>query len=172
MTDQMERGRRGASPNSLPLGAALLLLLLFAAAAGSFPTLKREGQASVQVGGKTFHVDVAATPATRAVGLSGWEYLAEDGGMLFLFDAPGRYIFWMKGTRIALDIFWIRAGTIVCVHEDAQPPLPGTAGGDMERFSSPEPADMVLETRAGTARELGIRAGQPAHILLPSGLPR
>ena len=28
-------------------------------------------------------------------------------GMLFVFDQPGRYPFWMKNMKISLDIFWM-----------------------------------------------------------------
>jgi len=32
------------------------------------------------------------------------EYLAQNAGMLFVFDTPGSYGFWMKNTLIPLDI--------------------------------------------------------------------
>ena len=35
------------------------------------------------------------------------KYLAQDSGMLFVFEKEGIYNFWMKNTLIPLDIIWI-----------------------------------------------------------------
>lgn len=103
-------------------------------------------------------VDVVATPATRAQGLSGREGLAEDEGMLFLFDLPGKYQFWMKDMLFPIDIIWIREGRIVDLSVDVPPPGPD---GSLPLVSPFEPADTVLEVQAGFSAAHGLRVGQP-----------
>jgi len=54
--------------------------------------------------------EVADNPEKRATGLSGREKIASDGGMFF--DTPGP--FWMKDTKIPLDIcFLTKEGAII-----------------------------------------------------------
>ncbi|HSE56525.1 MAG TPA: DUF192 domain-containing protein [Candidatus Paceibacterota bacterium] len=64
----------------------------------------------VTIGDTTITVTVADTEAVRQQGLSGKESLAQDEGMLFFFDTPGKYGFWMKDMHFPIDIIWIDAG--------------------------------------------------------------
>jgi uncharacterized membrane protein (UPF0127 family) len=80
-------------------------------------------------------------------------------GMLFLFDTPGRYGFWMLNTLVPLDILWLDSERrIVFVSENTPPCPPGTAcptyGGDVT-------AQFVLELAAGQAASRGLRVGDP-----------
>lgn len=52
-------------------------------------------------------VEVADTPQSRAQGLMYRRQLAENAGMLFIFEATGRGGFWMKNTLIPLSIAFI-----------------------------------------------------------------
>ncbi len=122
-------------------------------------------QATVYLGGREFHLDIADTPLLRARGLSRRASIPADGGMLFIFDHPDRYTFWMKEMEFPIDIFWVYNGTIVFIKEHA--PLPGTSDIALERFRPSDPADTVIETRAGVAAELGISTGQSVRVLLP-----
>ena len=61
----------------------------------------------VNIVGKTLQVDLALTDEEKARGLSGRESLDEDEGMLFVFDVPGNYGFWMKDMNFAIDIIWL-----------------------------------------------------------------
>ena len=67
-------------------------------------------------------VDVAETEAARARGLMFRDSLDERHGMLFRFDVPRRYGFWMKNVRIPLDIIWLDTrGRVVWIVESAPP---------------------------------------------------
>jgi uncharacterized protein len=89
-------------------------------------------------------VEVARTPAARARGLSGHAPLGEDEGMLFLFDEADRYGFWMKDMLFPIDIIWIRDGVV---------------DGALPSYAPREPADTVLEVRAGFAADRGVVPG-------------
>ena len=58
-------------------------------------------------GGVTIHVEVADTAKKRAEGLMYREHLGKDRGMLFTFDQAQPWTFWMKNTKIPLDIIWM-----------------------------------------------------------------
>ncbi|MCH8049079.1 DUF192 domain-containing protein, partial [Patescibacteria group bacterium] len=61
----------------------------------------------IQIGDVILQVEIADTQEKREKGLSNRESLQENRGMLFLFEKPGRYGFWMKEMNFAIDIIWI-----------------------------------------------------------------
>jgi uncharacterized membrane protein (UPF0127 family) len=100
-----------------------------------------------------FAVELATNEAERSLGLMYRKSLPEGHGMLFDFQYPQPVAFWMHNTYISLDMFFIGAdGRIVRIAENAKPqsdtliPSGGLTRG-------------VLEVIAGTARKLGIKAG-------------
>ena len=105
------------------------------------------------------NVLVADTPAERAAGLSGYDELPEDAGMLFVFAEPWQPSFWMKGMRFALDIIWIRDDTVVQIHAAVPPPPPDTPDDQLPRYRPNHPITHVLELNAGAAARLGIAVG-------------
>ena len=57
--------------------------------------------------GARVQAELADTPQKRSQGLMFRERLAPDAGMLFRFEDAGEWSFWMKNTKVALDILWI-----------------------------------------------------------------
>src|SRR5207245_10485452 len=51
--------------------------------------------------------EVADTPAKRASGLMFRDRLDPDRGMLFVFEEADEWSFWMKNTKVPLDILWL-----------------------------------------------------------------
>ena len=62
---------------------------------------------TVQIGDATLRVEIVDTPELQEKGLSERTSLKKNQGMLFVFEKPGRYGFWMKDMNFALDIIWI-----------------------------------------------------------------
>jgi uncharacterized membrane protein (UPF0127 family) len=75
----------------------------------------------LRIGPHAFQVEVAATEAQRQHGLMGRTYLPADGGMLFVFEQPGRHCFWMRDTPLPLSIAFIDATGRVTSLADMQP---------------------------------------------------
>jgi len=97
------------------LAAIILLLVIY-----YFVTAKGERKriSLVNSEGSKISVDVeiANNTATRTKGLMGRASLGENEGMLFVFDRPGLYSFWMLNTAIPLDgIYFDENGTVVDV---------------------------------------------------------
>ena len=99
-------------------------------------------------------IEVANSDEERRLGLCCRDSLAKDSGMLFIYDQPGDYHFWMKDTRIPLDMYWISNDKkIIHIERNVQPStFPKTFGTDT-------PAQYVLETNAGFADKHSIDIG-------------
>lgn len=126
---------------------------------------REPGLALVRIGGLTVQAEVPEGDAfTR--GLGGYDSLTDDRGMLFVFQQPGEYGFWMKDMLIPIDIIWISADNQV-VHVETAQPEPGVPDSQLTVYRPGAPALYVLEVRAGLAAEKDVRVGQEARIELP-----
>ena len=115
----------------------------------------------VKLGGKRFSVELAATQSEQALGLMFRDSMPADHGMLFIFPAEGMRSFWMRNTRIPLDIFYFDEDLkLVSVSENARPCRTQRCRG----YPSAGPAKYVLELNAGKAAELGVQAGDVLEL--------
>ena len=100
-----------------------------------------------------FNVEMALSPDQQTVGLMFRKTVPADGGMLFDWGTPRDSAMWMRNTVSSLDMLFINAdGTIRRVVENTVPESLAT-------IDSRGPVRGTLELAAGTARRLGIHAG-------------
>ena len=119
----------------------------------------------VTIGNKVFAVEVADTPYKKEQGLSNRNSIGlGTDGMLFVFDVPARYAFWMKDMRFVLDFVWIKDDRVVWVDSNVAPPKPGET---LASFSPPEEVNYVLELPEGMVQKYGIDKGNIVKISLP-----
>ena len=105
-------------------------------------------------------VEIADTPEEWQTGLIGRSALAEEAGMLFVFEQEQILAFWMKDTLIPLSIAYIDAeGRIVDI-QDMQPL-------DETSHPSAEPAQYALEVNQDFFEGRGVVVGD--MVELPSG---
>lgn len=117
---------------------------------------------TLRVGSSTVAVEFARVPEAWARGLSNRDSLPEGVGMLFVFPAAEQRIFWMKDTRMPLDLVWIRDGTVIGITAGVQPE-PGVADALLRRYPSPGAVDQALEVNAGWAAGHGVNVGDVIH---------
>lgn len=134
--------------NLLPM-FALLLLAPFAGCASEGPWVELKGQRYV--------VEVADDHEERARGLMFRDKLEAGRGMLFVHDVEQPLAYWMKNTRIPLDILYFDEDLkLVSVSRG----VPSCSLGDRcPNYPSRAPALYVLELNAGVADEIGVAAG-------------
>lgn len=142
------RGVRAAMAHAL---GALLLCACTAATAAAYVELK----------GKRFEIEVAADDATRERGLMFRDSMPADHGMLFLFDHAATQAFWMKNTRIPLDILYFDQNRRLV---SVQQRVPACRTDPCPAYPSAGPAQYVLELNAGVADALGVKAGDELTI--------
>jgi uncharacterized membrane protein (UPF0127 family) len=100
-----------------------------------------------------FKVEVARTVAEQERGLMFRDAIAPDAGMIFPFSPPIMASFWMKNTRIPLDLLFIRAdGTIARIAAMAKP-------YSLDQIPANEPVAAVLEIAGGRAAAAGVAPG-------------
>ena len=110
----------------------------------------------VELKGQPFTVEIADSPDEQALGLMFRDQLADDHGMLFIFPREARRSFWMKNTRIPLDIMYFDANlTLVSMSQNTPPCRVRLCPS----YPSEGPAQYVLELNAGKAAELGVARG-------------
>ena len=81
--------------------------------------------------------------------------MAEDKAMLFVFEKPGVYNFWMKNCKIPLDIIWLDENyKVVAISPNNQPCGAGDCPSILGVF-----AKYVLEINAGLASKIGLSEG-------------
>lgn len=132
---------------------------------------------SLKINNINLEVELADTLEKRATGLSNRDSLQDGHGMLFVYQEPGFYSFWMKEMQFPIDIIWINpvrsktpeasaaqevgrtsngvddAWKIVDIAKNVQPDsFPQT-------FQPQEPAQYVLEVNAGFSGENNIEIG-------------
>ena len=114
------------------------------------------GGPSVELGGKSFAVEIAETQQKQALGLMFRDSMPADKGMLFIFPIESPRSFWMKNTRIPLDIMYFNADLILVSISADTPPCRVIR---CPSYPSIAPAKYVLELNAGTASGLGVGVG-------------
>lgn len=74
------------------------------------------------LGEQSIYVAISDTALTRAKGLSNTAPLKENQGMLFIFNEPDHYSFWMKEMKYPIDIIWFGENKkIVYMKENVDP---------------------------------------------------
>jgi uncharacterized membrane protein (UPF0127 family) len=136
----------------------MLCLVSFTAAAcnTSLATLRHDKVLGIKT--RKLSVQVADSPQSRAAGLSGLKSMSEEEGMLFLFSEPSQPQFWMKDMLFPIDIIWINGNKIVGITDNIKAE-PGRSDAELSRYSSPFPADKVLEVNAGWTFRKDVNVG-------------
>ncbi len=100
-------------------------------------------------------VEIARTQEEIAAGLMYRSSLDKNSGMLFVFEDESERVFWMKNTKIPLDMIFISEnGTIVNIRHA----VPCTSS-ECPLYPSVYPAKYVLEVNGNFAAENGISIG-------------
>lgn len=101
-------------------------------------------------------LEVARTEPERSRGLMFRTSMAEQAGMIFLFERPGVYPFWMKNTLIPLDMFWTdTTGKVVWIAES----VPPCQADPCPEYPPKAVASYVIETNAGFAKRHAVKVG-------------
>ncbi len=137
----------------------LLLCVLMLAAC----TACASGGPSVELGGKRFSIEIADTTQEQALGLMFRDEMPADQGMLFVFPNEAPRSFWMKNTRIPLDIMYFDEDLImVSISANTKP----CKVKQCPSYPSIAAAKYVLELNAGTAAKLGVGPGDRLTVKL------
>ena len=127
------------------------------------------------VSGKRFNITmVAANDTSRERGLMNTT-ITNGTIMIFVFQSPGDYPFWMKNTYSSLDMMWLDvsgdSGRVVYIANDTASCVGQSDAWCAEHEYDPRaPADYVIEARAGFARSNNITVGSQVTLGSVNGL--
>ena len=121
----------------------------------------------VELGGQRYTVEIADDNDERARGLMFRDELAAGTGMLFIHDSEQPEAYWMKNTKIPLDILYFDSARKLVAQQRDVPPC--SAGNGCPSYPSNAPARYVLELNAGEAARLKLENG--AELILGKGIP-
>lgn len=134
----------------------MYFLLLLASTSLIATACASDGQ-WVELAGERYAVEVADDDQERARGLMFRDSLADGHGMLFIHEREERQAYWMKNTRIPLDILYFDASLRLVSQQRSIPPC--TAGDRCPAYPSEGAALYVLELNAGEAGRLALEDG-------------
>ena len=107
-----------------------------------------------------FQAEIADNDASREKGLMYRKNLIQDRGMIFNFSKEGKYLIWMKDTKIPLDVIWLNNGYKIV---DIQTLVPCDSD-PCPTFAPAANAQFILEINAGLAEKFNIKIGDKAEF--------
>lgn len=109
--------------------------------------LNKMKEVNISIGTKQYKVKLAETEEQHIKGLQDVTELPEDEGMLFIFNEPDEISFWMKDTKIPLDIIFINEDLeVISVYQG----IP-----ESEEFMTENNVNFVLEVNQNSGIKVG-----------------
>ncbi len=141
----------------------IFIVLILAVCSGIIFYISSMKKGKVCFNNNCFDVELALSQSQIEKGLMFRNSLGEKQGMLFVFPEQGDYGFWMKNTKIPLDIIWINENSEVAfISENAQI---CENGNDLCPVIKPgKNAKYVLEINAFEAEKIGLKQGDKASV--------
>ena len=117
-------------------------------------------------GGTIIHAELADTPQKRAEGLMYRTHLGADRGMIFTFLQAQPWTFWMKNTKIPLDIIWMNEMKQI-VHIEQNVPICTRQDDSCPQYRPNDESLYVLELAGGRAESLKLQRGSKLQFRVP-----
>lgn len=138
-----------------------IIVLCILVLCGFIVTKLNQDSTTVKINNIILKVRIADSVAERGKGLMGLENLPEGTGMIFIFETKGYHYFWMKNTKIPLDIIWINEESeivdIVTAPPCSKDPCP--------LYKPSAKALYAIETNANWALNNGIKVGSKVELI-------
>ena len=126
----------------------------------------REVTQRVCIKNTCINAEIADDDYKRQQGLMFRESLADDHGMLFVFQYEDKYGFWMKNMLIPLDIIWISKDMrVVDISTNVQP-----CSDTCDNITPKKAVKYVLEVKSGFVNKHKLRLGDKVSFSLISAI--
>jgi uncharacterized membrane protein (UPF0127 family) len=120
----------------------------------------RFGTTQLSAGMHLIKAEVAANDPERQQGLMHREKMANNAGMVFVFDGPATQCMWMKNTLLPLSVAFIDANGRILNIEDMKPQT-------LDSHCSKGPVVYALEMNLGWFKQKNIKPGSTIEGLPP-----
>lgn len=113
-----------------------------------FKKPKYQNPISLVANDSKYNLEIADTIFEKSKGLSGRDFLCPNCGMIFIYHQEGIYPFWMKDTKIPLDIIWLDKNGRVVDIKTGKP-------HDLTPLSNQTPAQYIIELNTNSGFKIG-----------------
>ena len=111
---------------------------------------------------KCFNLYLVETSQEKQKGLSIFDEILENEGMLFVYDAAGEHSFWMKDMKFNIDIIWIDENyQIVHIEKNL---FPCSLEEECKIFSPNVNSKYVLEINANLTEKYNFKLGDSVEL--------
>ncbi len=117
----------------------------------------------VEIRGHQVRVEVVKEPTMQELGLMFRTELTEDAGMLFIYPGERQLSFWMKNTKIPLDILYFDSSLKLVTRIDSAQPC---RVAQCPSYPSTRPSMYVLEINGGLANQWDLEPGDVLELHL------
>ena len=118
---------------------------------------------SINIAGQNLNLELAITTEQKNKGLSFRSKIEKDYGMLFVFDYPGKYSFWMKDMNFPIDMIWIGEDQrVVFIKQNASPESYPEVYQPGKNDSS---AKYILEVYSGFTKDNNLKVGDVVGLV-------
>jgi hypothetical protein len=117
-----------------------------------------------KLGQKIIYLEIADNPEKHARGLMFRESLAENEGMLFVFESEEPRSFWMKNTFVDLSIGYFNKNQELLEFIEMKA-VKSLIQKDLPQYQSHSPAQFALEMKSGWFKKNHIKLGQKLSLV-------
>ena len=114
----------------------------------------------IVISGHELSVYEARTQIEREMGLSAFDHIKDNEGMLFYFDNYGKPSFWMKGMKFPIDIVWMKDWIVKGIVEN----VPVEPEDKLTNYVPDSDINEVLELKAGIVSQNNIKIGDALQL--------
>jgi len=115
------------------------------------------------INNQKIYLQIADNPFKRTKGLSNKKSLADNSGMLFIYQKAAKYPFWTNEMKFDLDFVFIRNNKVVYIAQNIPHP---NNNKKPKTIISKRSFDKALELNAGTIKKLKIKTGDKVSFSL------
>lgn len=135
----------------------LAIAMLFVCAGCEKPYRTVLPTVKLQLGDRSYTLEVADSDETRTTGLMRRDFMPDDHGMIFVFNREQNLAFWMKNTRIPLDIVYLDQGGRIVSIKSMKPHA-------IDSTPTDAPAQYAIELNKGQADAAGLKTGMKVNL--------
>jgi uncharacterized membrane protein (UPF0127 family) len=143
----------------LPSRKPVLLLILLASLTGCDSSPGNLPITKMQIGGRTFKLEIATTPHDQEVGLMHRDNLPDGHGMIFVFTEPQTQAFWNHDVHFGLDLIFMDGNGDVVSLKHLEPYNDKLVYSDFPYY-------YTIELNDGVVAKLGIKVHD--HLDIPT----
>lgn len=123
---------------------------------------------TAKIGEDSYELYIVNSSEDMQKGLARFDRIEKNQGMLFIFDEPGRYTFFMKDMKFDIDIIFLdEMGKVINIFQNVKKES-YRGPFDYEAYKPYEPAKFVVELVAGEVNQNKLKVGDRINFSIPS----